>query len=75
MDVKTGDSLVSAERSRALTAALWFRSWAVVVIAVAAGFRDTLAGLDARGIRADCAAVVWLQPGGAAGVPTGPNSS
>ena len=42
MDASTGDSLISAERSRALTAALWFRLVAVVVIGVAAGFRHTL---------------------------------
>lgn len=42
MDASTGDSLISAERSRALTAALWFRLVAVVVIGVATGFRHTL---------------------------------
>ena len=42
MDAKAGDSLISAERSRALIAALWFRLAAVVVIAVAAGFRYAL---------------------------------
>jgi len=39
MDAKTGDSLISAERSRALTTTLWFRLVAVVVIAIAAAFR------------------------------------
>lgn len=42
MDATVGDSLISAERSRALTAALWFRLVSVVVIAVAAEFRHAL---------------------------------
>ncbi len=44
MDAETGGFLISAERSRVLSAALWFRLVAVVVIAVAAAFRDTLPG-------------------------------
>lgn len=42
MEARTGDSLISAERSRALIATLWFRLVAVVVIAVAAEFRHAL---------------------------------
>lgn len=40
--METGSFLMPTERSRALTAALWFRLVAVIVIAVAAAFRHTL---------------------------------
>lgn len=44
MEVKTDDSLITAERSRAFAAALWFRMVAVIVIAVGAAFRHSLPG-------------------------------
>lgn len=44
MDAMTDDSLISAERSRAFYAALWFRMVAVIVIAVGASFRHSLPG-------------------------------
>ncbi len=42
IEIEMGSSLISAERSRTLTAALYFRLVAVVVIAVAAAFRHAL---------------------------------